>query len=41
VGSIKVFEKAGYSVEGVIRKDNVFNGGRVDGILLGVLCDEI
>ena len=38
-GSIRAFQKSGYEIEGGLRKNNYFEGGRVDGVVLGVLPD--
>jgi ribosomal-protein-alanine N-acetyltransferase len=39
--SLRVFEKAGYKKEGLIRESIVLNGERVDYFLLGVLNSEL
>jgi RimJ/RimL family protein N-acetyltransferase len=37
IGSIKAFKKAGFSVEGVRRKQYLCDGDYVDGVLLGIV----
>jgi RimJ/RimL family protein N-acetyltransferase len=39
-GSIRAFQKAGFSIEGVRRAHYLSEGEYVDGILLGVVADE-
>jgi ribosomal-protein-alanine N-acetyltransferase len=41
IGSIRAFEKAGFSREGVRRKHYLCDGSYVDGILLGVLREDV
>lgn len=41
IGSIRAFEKAGFSREGVRRKHYLCDGRYVDGILLGVLREDV
>lgn len=37
IASIKAFEKAGFSVEGIRKKQYLYNGKYIDGILLGIV----
>jgi len=38
IGSIKAFKKAGFSVEGLRKKQYFYNGSYIDDVLLGVFC---
>jgi [ribosomal protein S5]-alanine N-acetyltransferase len=39
--SVHAFQKVGYRVEGVIQKNILYHGERVNGVLLGILPDEL
>jgi RimJ/RimL family protein N-acetyltransferase len=41
IASIRAFEKAGFSREGLRRRHYLCDGEYVDGVLMGVLRDEI
>ena len=37
IGSIKAFKKAGFSIEGIRKKQYLYKGNYIDGIILGII----